>query len=197
MGKQRIYKLGKWLRQRYSTFLPEIYSANDVEIFATKIDRTLMSGELLATGLYPPKGHQVWEKSMKWQPIPIHLAPEEILRSDIKNKCPTYVKLWSEYLASDRFKHLLEKYRPTMQYVTEKGGYTDIDIRHFQAVADCLFIATKNHLPLPKWAQSVNMTEMNIVMDLFFKSIAANDHLLKLMVGPFYDNMLNFLIRLK
>jgi hypothetical protein len=28
-------------------------------------------------GFYPPKGQQIWEKEINWQPIPVHTIPEK------------------------------------------------------------------------------------------------------------------------
>jgi hypothetical protein len=76
IGKYQHYELGQWLRQRYSEFLPEAYSREDIYVRSTDVDRTLMSAASNLAGLYPPEGDQKWNENLDWQPIPIHTVPE-------------------------------------------------------------------------------------------------------------------------
>jgi lysosomal acid phosphatase len=76
LGKYQHYELGQWLRHRYSGFLPEAYSREDIYVRSTDVDRTLMSAASNLAGLYPPVGDQIWNKNISWQPIPIHTVPE-------------------------------------------------------------------------------------------------------------------------
>jgi lysosomal acid phosphatase len=78
IGKYQHYELGQWLRERYSEFLPEAYSREDIYIRSTDVDRTLMSAASNLAGLYPPEGGQIWNTNIKWQPIPIHTVPENM-----------------------------------------------------------------------------------------------------------------------
>ncbi|KAJ8944268.1 hypothetical protein NQ318_009645 [Aromia moschata] len=52
-GKQRHYELGKWFRNRYDSFLPKIYSPDDIYVRSSDVDRTLMSAAANLAGLYP------------------------------------------------------------------------------------------------------------------------------------------------
>jgi lysosomal acid phosphatase len=70
--------LGQWLRQRYSEFLPEVYSRENIYVRSTDVDRTLMSAASNLAGLYLPEGDQKWNGKIDWQPIPIHTVPERM-----------------------------------------------------------------------------------------------------------------------
>lgn len=48
-----------------------MYILNDVKTVTTKVDRCFQSAALLLAGLYPPKGHQIWNQKLRWQPVPI------------------------------------------------------------------------------------------------------------------------------
>ena len=71
------YELGQWLRERYmkSGFLNETYNRDALHVRSTDKDRTLMSAESDLSGLYPPKGNQIWNNGLTWMPIPVHTIP--------------------------------------------------------------------------------------------------------------------------
>lgn len=74
-GMMGHYKLGKWLRQRYSS-LPEEYDRSDIFVQSTDVDRTLMSAYSNLAGLYEPNPSKNWDPDIKWRPIPVHTVPE-------------------------------------------------------------------------------------------------------------------------
>lgn len=69
-GKRKEYSLGEMLHDRYEKFLGELYTVNITESRTTDVDRTKMSLELVLAALFPPKGDQVWQAGLNWQPIP-------------------------------------------------------------------------------------------------------------------------------
>lgn len=55
---------------------------------STDYIRTKMSLMLVLSALYPPKGKQIWNHELKWQPMPITYSPAKndiLLTSD---ECP-------------------------------------------------------------------------------------------------------------
>lgn len=70
-----MYDLGKWIRNRYKSFLPETYSLNDTYVLSSDYDRNIMSAESLLAGLYKPKNGDIWNPDLLWQPIPVHTIP--------------------------------------------------------------------------------------------------------------------------
>lgn len=72
------YQLGKFLQQKYvedTELLDANYSRYEISIWSTDVDRTLMSAAVDLSGFFPPQGHQVWDKDIPWQPIPVHTMP--------------------------------------------------------------------------------------------------------------------------
>lgn len=68
-GKQQMYELGSYLRQRYYKLLPNRgkYHVNDVLVKSTDIDRTLNSAAYMLAAMFPPMEEQIWHKSLMWQ----------------------------------------------------------------------------------------------------------------------------------
>ena len=71
-GMRQHFEYGNFLRNRYGSFLSKIYDRNRVSVRSTDYDRTLMSASSLLAGLFKPYEHQVWNKDIAWQPIPVH-----------------------------------------------------------------------------------------------------------------------------
>lgn len=85
-GKKDLFETGKYLRNRYNTFLGERYTPNLFYTQSTDVDRTKASVQVVNAGLWPPKGEQVWGPLL-WQPIPVHAEPldEDMVRVSMQN----------------------------------------------------------------------------------------------------------------
>lgn len=73
-GRTRMYRIGQFLRRRYSYQFPGRYiSPRDVYIRSSTIPRCLESSQLIAAGLSPPIGVWQWKSDIGelWQPVPI------------------------------------------------------------------------------------------------------------------------------
>lgn len=77
-GKQSMYNLGKYLRERYGGFLPELYFSSDVQVISSNSDTCLTSAAVLLAGLYPPHKYQIWNPHILWQPIPVKGISSEV-----------------------------------------------------------------------------------------------------------------------
>lgn len=68
-GKQRCYKLGQGLRNRYDGFLNASYHYSLVEATSTHFGRTKESLQLVLAGLFPPTPELKWSETLNWIPI--------------------------------------------------------------------------------------------------------------------------------
>lgn len=73
-GKVQLYKIGKFLRERYNKFLGSHYSPDEYYVQSTGVDRTKVSLQTVNAGLWPPNESQKWGP-LDWQPIPINSEP--------------------------------------------------------------------------------------------------------------------------
>ena len=73
-GKQRMYDFGRKLRTRYHAYLSQ--NPREAHIQSSSKDRCIESAFYLASGLYPPKGHFVWNTSHLFQAFSIYSSPE-------------------------------------------------------------------------------------------------------------------------
>ena len=69
---------GKYLKNKYHSFLNTIYNRTEVHARSTDSDRTLQSSYALLAGLFPPgQSFQRFNQHLNWQPIPVHTTVKE------------------------------------------------------------------------------------------------------------------------
>lgn len=135
VGKQEVYELGKYLRRRYKQLIGVNYSSKNVYIRSTDIDRTLMSAQIIAAALFPPSEEQMWNKELKWQPIPIHTrssTEEHLLAWMIP--CPRFMYLFKNEAESIEVKSLIEKHKFSIEHWEKHAG------KSFQKLFDLMFL---------------------------------------------------------
>lgn len=126
MGKQQQHELGQWFRRRYSQFLNNTFNVNDIYVRSSDVDRTLMSAQTNLAGLYPPKGRDVWNEDLNWQPIPIHSVSEknDYLIGGSVPHCVAYENALNDYARSAEMLKFNGSVQPFYEYVSEHAGIT-------------------------------------------------------------------------
>lgn len=167
VGMQQHYDLGQFLRRRYTGFLSESYDRHEVSVRSTDYDRTLMSAEANLAGLYPPNGSQVFNPSLKWQPIPVHTVPmsEERLLSFPLMACPRYQQLMNETKQTPEFLNITASYKDVMELVRNKTGLKEVTIESVWSVYDTLFCESQHNMTAPDWATPEVMTKLKYLKD--------------------------------
>lgn len=69
-GRLNMYNLGVHLREVYGEFLGNIYTVETMKMQTAEYPLSMMSGQLVNAGLWPPVENQQWNIDMNWQPIP-------------------------------------------------------------------------------------------------------------------------------
>ncbi|XP_072268418.1 prostatic acid phosphatase-like isoform X2 [Pyxicephalus adspersus] len=180
IGMNQHYELGKYLRKRYSGFLNETYNRQEVFVRSTDVDRTLMSAQANLAGLFPPTGGQVWDPSIKWQPIPVHTIPlsnDNMLYMSTEG-CPRYAQLVKETYSSEIFNELKKPYVDFLKTLQNGTGYSSDELiglkGHYSwwTIYDALLCEKIHKYPLPDWATDTVMEKLlylsEIAMDTYF-----------------------------
>lgn len=126
LGKQQHYALGKWLRKRYNgTLISEKYLESEIYVQSSDLDRTLMSATANMAGLYTPRGDQIWNPYLEWQPVPVHTIPEELDTLILTTKsCPLYDEYYAQLLKSDHIQLIEKKFSTLFEYLSKHSGNT-------------------------------------------------------------------------
>lgn len=112
------------------------------------MDRSLMTAQCVATGLFPPSEKEIWNKSLKlWQPIPIHTVPTEqdfpLLRFFVNisdPSCPRYSHLIQKYLNSPEMAALLKNHSDFIGFLEKKSGQKNLSLIDIYNIYDALLI---------------------------------------------------------
>jgi len=158
-GMNMEYELGKFLRKRYivdKKFVNETYLHKQIHIRSSDIERCIQSAQAQLAAFYPPKGFQIWNKDIDWQPIPIHSMPfleDVLLRSD-EVPCQRLHQKWAEKQQNPEYKKKEVGNTNLFQYLTKHTGMP-VNARTNDYVVDpshCEMAEGKN---IPKWLEKV------------------------------------------
>ncbi|XP_063922293.1 prostatic acid phosphatase-like isoform X2 [Zophobas morio] len=190
LGKMQHYLLGKWLRDRYASFLSPHYSEKDFYLRSTDADRTLMSAEANLAGLYPPHADQIWDPAIPWQPIPIHTMPElEDNLLSMKKNCPKYNLLITQLFKTPYFVNISHKNHDLYAYLTKNSGTLIASLESLEYLYNTMFIETLYNLTLPDWARVVYPSKLKPWADLSFATPCWTQDLARLKTGPLFHEI--------
>lgn len=190
-GKKQHFELGKWLRQRYGSLVSEKYNPEEMHVKSTDVDRTLMSAMSNLAGFYPPKGKDVWNEELSWQPIPVHTIPEKL--DDLlaaKKSCPVYDFELKKLYKSPEFKAFNQKFKPIYKYLTEHAGKEVNSLQSVQNIYSCLHIEQIYNYTLPEWTKKVYPDKMYEISGLSFAVKTYTPLLARLKSGPLLKEIL-------
>ncbi|KAK0162782.1 hypothetical protein PV327_006528 [Microctonus hyperodae] len=154
-GKKREYQLGSELRRQYSHFLGDTYKPSMVLGRSTDYIRTKMSLLLVLSALYPPKGEQIWNHELKWQPMPITYSPAKndiLLASD---ECPLYLEELERVRNSKDVQTQLDKFRPLMKNLTYWTGKKIESSRDMYNLYNTLMAEYSMGFVLDEWTSNI------------------------------------------
>lgn len=95
----------------------------NIYVRSTDKDRTIASAMCNLAGIYPPSGDQIWEKSIKWQPIPVHTvaAYDDWLLGGNLPSCPVHEKAL-DVCASADVQNIIKENSSQIDYLFKNAG---------------------------------------------------------------------------
>lgn len=186
-GKQRQFELGKWYRNKYNGFLSQKFNTTEFKAYtAADADRTFMSAASNLAGLYPPKGDQIWNKNIKWQPIPIYESPVSYLGADIY--CHKYAQQTKDALENNQqLQKILNDNPNLLVYISNHTGDNYTDANNLSSLYDTLFVENRFNLTLPNWTKQVYPEPLKTFRQGFFQSYVTTKKQIQIAAGSFLN----------
>lgn len=162
-GMNQHHNLGRFLRDRYGSFLNKFYNRENAHVVSTDFDRTLMSAQSLLSGLYEPQAYQMWNKEINWQPIPVHTTNKADDKVFYGLKCPRFEQLKKQVEKSDEYIKINSKYQDLFDIVDAnsgcaqhpKSGCAHMSLNDEWKILDCLFVEKTHGFKLPDWVEPI------------------------------------------
>lgn len=152
-GRLRMFKLGKFIRRRYDSFLSDNF--REVYSRSSDVERCIESSQAVLAGLYPPnKARSQWCEKLNWVPAPIHTvpAPDDYLLNEAgKNYIADINKEIQLIKKGDRVKKLYEESVTERELLERELGYDYESFYKFKCTYSTLDIEEKAGLEMPKW----------------------------------------------
>ncbi|CAL7935090.1 unnamed protein product [Xylocopa violacea] len=154
-GMLNMYNLGVHLREVYDEFLGDLYTHETMKMQTADYSLSMMSGQLVNAGLWPPLGIQKWSNDMNWQPIPTDYVIAEKDTLLLGMQCPSFVLEMEKVLNTNEMQDRLSRHSLLFHRVSQ---YTGRKIQKPTEIALLYAILeTKADLneSLPEWAEDI------------------------------------------
>ncbi|XP_014279965.1 prostatic acid phosphatase isoform X2 [Halyomorpha halys] len=187
-GKFQQFKLGKWLRKRYDTLIPEgRYSHDLLYVQSTDVDRTIMSALANLAGMFYPTQQEKWS-NINWQPIPVHTVPKELDKELLimLTKCQK-IKEEEDLLKNDpMIKEYNEEHTELFEYLGTHTGEQIRDTSKTRSIYTNLYIEsiTQDNFTIPEWARCIYPERMSRVSVFDLQMLTKSKTLKRLRGGP-------------
>ncbi|XP_012243243.1 venom acid phosphatase Acph-1-like [Bombus impatiens] len=168
-GKLREYRIGTMLRERYDQYFGPDYWPEKIYAQSTHIPRTQLSLELVLAGLFPPSEKQTWNPNLPWIPVFSFFEPYETDNLLFPHHCPRYREEYSKFLRQSKARDLMSKYKPIMNYLTQRTGKAINTTSAVTYLYNLLKEQASQNLTLPEWTKSVYPTPMKEIIALDFR----------------------------
>lgn len=183
-GKERVYEMGKSMRSRYYDFITpyNAYVEADVKAVTVNLDRCFETAALLLAGLYPPKGRQIWNHKLRWQPVPIQTSTPDksYVFSSGRSACPLY---FDEMNLANETGEVIDK---LIGYFSNYVNFSDdAEKRYLQlfVVCDTIRSQVKINIPQPVWIRDIYSDLVVNFLKYSFNHMAHNYQLKRLISG--------------
>ncbi|CAD5222452.1 unnamed protein product [Bursaphelenchus xylophilus] len=191
-GEAQQYQLGKLLRERYDGFLDKKYSPFQIYIRSSDYNRTLASAQANLIGLFPPEDQELFDKGLRWRPIPVHTIPKVEDRELFDRvACPHADAEENAVYSSDEVKKIEEENHDFLVFLAKQSGLEKevMRLRDLWKLFDPL-MAEHSHPEdhkLPAWVNETVQRDLWRLYDVSSFYLYGSPVLKRLRCGPLFS----------
>lgn len=151
-GRDRMYKLGQFIRGRYEKFLSD--NLREVYSRSSEVPRCVESARAVLAGIYSPTDKSKLNDFLSWNPAPVHTvpAPDDYLLNDAGRKYINEVLNEIHIVQnSEAVKKLYEDSVKERELLERELGYEYDMFYKFRYTYSTLDIEERNGLEMPAW----------------------------------------------
>ncbi|XP_043273768.1 venom acid phosphatase Acph-1-like isoform X2 [Venturia canescens] len=195
-AKLEIVELGIHLRRRYDDFLGDIYYSEVSRTYTSEYFLSMISGQLVNAGLWPPAKSQQWNEDLNWQPIPSAYQPKETDRLFLGTMCPHFLDEEKRVLDTDEsIKNEVSEHQGLFDYVSSHYGKKierPADVSLLYSSLETMASYEELNKTLPGWAEGIFPEgEMRNVTLLSYTLLSKTRNQRQLNGGVFLKKIIN------
>ncbi|TGZ55464.1 hypothetical protein CRM22_010382 [Opisthorchis felineus] len=193
-GVLQEFKLGLWLRKEYSGFIHEKYNASNFYLRSTDYDRTLMSAQAVAAGLYQKVTSPLKSYGVAWMPIPVHTVRRDRETLLSLSFCHRLELLRKGEMTSKKADEYAESHKALFDLINKHSVTEKIDRFNIWKLSD-LFVCMRAHkMTLPAWCTEEIFQELEEVSKFFWLLQSnSSEELLQMEIGVFLNTFVEHL----
>uniref|UniRef100_A0A1B6LPF6 acid phosphatase n=1 Tax=Graphocephala atropunctata TaxID=36148 RepID=A0A1B6LPF6_9HEMI len=205
-GYDQMYKLGKKVRALYDGFLDQTFRPEDFKALSSTSGRTLQSAELFLAGLFPPRGFQIWNKDLLWQPVPVHptfLDHYELVFLNEKPLCSRFREaqedalMETENLNNSSLVSFIDYVLP-FTGIDENKLHVEIGSAYKAQIVfivwEAIINAVNNGIPLTEWASKLYPEPLTSLVEKFYYASAVGSlDQIKYLEGEMFQEMVRLM----
>lgn len=120
--------------------------------------------------MFPPRGDQIWNERLLWQPIPVHSIPDPIdYYISGEMACARYLKAREEYGKSAEIQAFIDEHKDLFDYVEKHTGTPIRTIHQIKDVYEVLDVEHRlNKTYANTWNHKQNLKKFQVFYFDFF-----------------------------
>ncbi|ENN83161.1 hypothetical protein HUJ04_000175 [Dendroctonus ponderosae] len=189
-GKRTEHNLGKLLRARFDSFLGDIWNINVMDVRTTDYNRTKMSGLLVLAGLWPPRGANIWNPELPWQPIPYNYyaaADDQVLASVPSGASSLLAERFAD---EDTVSYLSSRYGEVMEVLAANTGIEPDDFLSAFTIYDVIKVQTQLGFEMDGWTAEVYPEPLGSLAVDYYYIMTNTTALRRALSGPLIQKIL-------
>ncbi|XKL69244.1 hypothetical protein PGB90_007013 [Kerria lacca] len=194
--KLLLNKVGQYFKSRYGPLTGETYNSKKIKINSSFYNLVQESAGCFLSGYFPPTCSEIWNPHIYWQPIPIHVIPnnyDNII--DYKSGCPLKDKLRKQFYAKNpKVNNICQKYGSLLNYIQQNSGFKLNSCHNkstFHYIRTLLEIFQNEdllfNLTLPSWTNAIYPEPLTTLVGQTYYIDIDDPEIRRLTCGPFFQ----------